>query len=48
MKTRPTKKKGHTNKFEILNEFGGGYRVKFNSYRNALREMKEIKFTKDG
>ena len=42
------KKKGVTNKFEIMNEFQWGYRVKFNSYRNALREMKEIKFTKDG
>ena len=42
------KKKGRTTKFEIMNEFQWGYRVKFNNYRNALREMKEIKFTKDG
>jgi hypothetical protein len=42
------KKKGKTNKFEIMNEFQWGYRVKFNNYRNALREIKEIKFTKDG
>ncbi len=42
------KKKGRTTKFEIMNEFKWGYRVKFNNYRNALREMKEIKFTKDG
>ena len=40
------KKKGHTNKFEIMNEFGWGYRVKFNSYRNALREMKVLDLTK--
>ena len=32
----------------MMTEFGWGYRVKFNNYRNALREMKEIKFTKDG
>ena len=31
-----------------MTEFGWGYRVKFNNYRNALREMDEIKFTKDG
>ena len=33
---------------QIMKEFDWGYRVKFNNYRNALREMKEIKFTKDG
>ena len=42
------KKKGVTNKHEMMTEFGWGYRVKFNNYRNALREMDEIKFTKDG
>ena len=42
------KKKGVTTKHEMMNEFGWGYRVKFNNYRNALREMDEIKFTKDG
>ena len=42
------KKRGCTNKFEMMNEFGWGYRVKFNSYRNALRNNKDIKFTKDG
>ena len=42
------KKKGVTTKHEMITEFGWGYRVKFNNYRNALREMDEIKFTKDG
>ena len=42
------KKKGVTNKFDMMKEFGWGYRVKFNSYRNALRGNKNIKFTKDG
>ena len=42
------KKKRVTNKYEICKEFGWGYRVKFNNYRNAMRKMKEIKFTRDG
>ena len=33
---------------DMMKEFGWGYRVKFNSYRNALRGNKNIKFTKDG
>ena len=36
------KKKRVTNKYEICKEFGWGYRVKFNNYRNAMRKMKEI------
>ena len=42
------KQKGTTTKFEILEYMGWGVRVKFTGYRNALRLMPEIKFTKKG
>jgi hypothetical protein len=37
-----------TNKFDILEYMGWGVRVKWSGYRNALREMPDIKFTKNG
>jgi hypothetical protein len=42
------KDKKVTNKFDILEYMGWGVRVKWSGYRNALREMPEIKFTKGG
>jgi hypothetical protein len=42
------KDKKVTNKFDILEYMGWGVRVKWSGYRNALREMPEIKFTKNG
>jgi hypothetical protein len=42
------KQKGTTTKFEILEYMGWGVRIKFTGYRNALRLMPEIKFTKKG
>jgi hypothetical protein len=42
------KQRGTTTKFEILEYMGWGVRIKFTGYRNALRLMPEIKFTKNG
>ena len=42
------KDKNVTNKFDILEYMGWGVRVKWSGYRNALRQMPEIKFTKNG
>jgi hypothetical protein len=42
------KQKGFVSKSDILEYMGWGVRVKWTGYRNALRLMPEIKFTKSG
>jgi hypothetical protein len=42
------KTKGFVTKEDILKYMGWGVRIKWNTYRNALREVPEIKFTKNG
>ena len=42
------KQKGFVSKSDILEYMGWGVRVKWTGYRNTLRLMPEIKFTKSG
>ena len=42
------KSKSFVTKFDILEYMGWGVRIKFTGYRNALRNMDNIRFTKNG
>ena len=42
------RKENNTDSIDILKEFNWGVRVKWTPYRNALRDNKNIRFTKKG
>ena len=42
------KSKSFVTKFDILEHMGWGVRIKYSGYRNALRNMDNIRFTKNG